>query len=131
MDEAESRIAGGHGALRTVRSAVAARKNCCTEMGNTPLQILFFWYNISVAVLRENSLVRSSVGRANGPQSNAETNVSQKEKSIKRSDNRTNGLVAQLGERRVRNAEVEGSIPFESTMRSHEIAEILWLLVTF
>ncbi len=25
------------------------------------------------------------------------------------------GLVAQLGERRVRNAEVEGSIPFEST----------------
>ena len=27
------------------------------------------------------------------------------------------GLVAQLGERRVRNAEVEGSIPFESTKR--------------
>ena len=26
------------------------------------------------------------------------------------------GLVAQLGERRVRNAEVEGSIPFESTI---------------
>ena len=32
-----------------------------------------------------------------------------------RSKNRTYGLVAQLGERRVRNAEVEGSIPFEST----------------
>ena len=28
------------------------------------------------------------------------------------------GLVAQLGERRVRNAEVEGSIPFGSTKRS-------------
>ena len=27
------------------------------------------------------------------------------------------GLVAQLGERRVRNAEVEGSIPFESTKK--------------
>lgn len=29
------------------------------------------------------------------------------------------GLVAQLGERRVRNAEVEGSIPFESTSVGH------------
>ena len=28
----------------------------------------------------------------------------------------SNGLVAQLGERRVRNAEVEGSIPFGSTI---------------
>ena len=29
------------------------------------------------------------------------------------------GLVAQLGERCVRNAEAEGSIPFESTRRIH------------
>ena len=29
-----------------------------------------------------------------------------------------NGAVAQLGERRVRNAKVEGSIPFRSTIKS-------------
>ena len=32
------------------------------------------------------------------------------------------GAVAQLGERRVRNAEVEGSIPFHSTTRSMKFA---------
>ena len=33
----------------------------------------------------------------------------------------TCGPVAQLGERRVRNAEVEGSIPFGSTRKKHQL----------
>ena len=57
-------------------------KKDCGKNEIPPLQILFFWYNILVAVLWSEIEY---------------------------------GLVAQLGERRVRNAEVEGSIPFEST----------------
>ena len=36
----------------------------------------------------------------------------------------SNGLVAQLGERRVRNAEVEGSIPFGSTRGKFRIVNV-------
>ena len=40
----------------------------------------------------------------------------------------SNGLVAQLGERRVRNAEVEGSNPLLSTMRGQTEEMSVWSL---
>ncbi len=38
------------------------------------------------------------------------------------------GAVAQLGERRVRNAKVEGSIPFRSTIKSPDLC-LVWHLI--